>query len=131
MQIKTYPLCALALTASLASCAPTIQGPSGEPYVPKTQVGMGMLFVERVQVAALNDQTPDSAYVEFPDCFNAVIQVADVRKLGVEKADEACRETTRQTVRGFAVVVALGAAASLAVVYAFIRIVQAAFGNGW
>ncbi|GMA14049.1 hypothetical protein E5F05_18600 [Deinococcus metallilatus] len=99
MKRKVLPLSALLLLASLSSCAPTLQGPAGA-YRPRTQIGVGMLAVQRVPVSALNEATPNTAYVEFPDCFNVVVSVEDVRKLGVEPAREACQETSRNVMRG-------------------------------
>ncbi|MBX8464760.1 hypothetical protein [Deinococcus sp. RIT780] len=85
-------MCALALTAGLASCAPTVQGPNGA-YRPKTQTGGYQLFVKVVPVSELTDATPADAYVSFPQCLNTVVAVPDVRQLGPEAALDACRKT--------------------------------------
>lgn len=129
MKNRVNFMCALALTASLASCAPTMQTPAGESYTPKTQFGVGMLAVQRVNIAAHYEQTPDSAYVEFPDCFNAVISVEDVRNLGVDKARDACRETALRTNRRAGVLLGVLVALGTIVGFFFVKFIVTVFGN--
>lgn len=94
MKRRVNLMCSLALVASLASCAPAFQKPPDKFYTPKTQVGISSLFAQKVKIAELTDQTPDAAYVEFPNCSLAVIQVKDVRLLGPQKASELCRKSS-------------------------------------
>ncbi|GGS29357.1 hypothetical protein [Deinococcus knuensis] len=109
MSNRVNLMCALALTAGLASCAPTMQGPGG-PIRPRTQTGLIRLFVKVVPVAALDDTTPADAYVSFPECLGTVVAVPDVRRLGVVAATDACRRTDGSVVAG---VVGLAVAAGL------------------
>ena len=111
MKRTTLPLSTLLLAVSLASCAPTVQGPDGAAYRPQTQSGFGTLLVQRVPLSDVTAATPDTAYVQLPGCLNSVISVADVRKLGADAALQVCQGTDLNivgTVAGIAVVSGVG-----------------------
>lgn len=95
MKSRVSVMCSLALVASLASCAPTIQGPNGESYQPDVKVGGYMLTVQRVPQAELTEQTPETSYVELTGCSAGVISVRDVRRLGIEQATQVCNQTKK------------------------------------
>ena len=92
MNRTTLPLATLLLAASLASCAPTVQGPMGG-YRPNVVAGVPYLLAVKVPALQITDATPDSSYATFDDCPQLAVAVGDVRKLGVEEADRVCRET--------------------------------------
>lgn len=117
MNRKTLPLCTLLLIASLASCAPTVQGPAGAAYQPNVAVGVFYVFSVHIPADQITDQTLDSTYASFDDCVQAGVSVADVRKLGVQAADQVCKQARGGT-NTFAIV--LGAIAlTLGIIFAF------------
>lgn len=97
MKSHVSVMCSLALVASLASCAPTIQGPHGESYQPDVKVGGYMLTVQRVPQAELTEQTPETSYVELTGCSAGVVSVRDVRRLGIEQATQVCNQAVKKT----------------------------------
>ncbi len=101
MKSAAYSLTALALAFALASCAPTVQGPMGTgAYQPNVRYGIGRALSPAVQLADLTDATPDTAYIHLPECGNAEVLAADVRKLGVDAAREACTKTEQNILTG-------------------------------
>ena len=92
MNRTTLPLAALLLTASLLSCAPTVQGPIGG-YRPNVVTGVAYSLAMKIPVAQITEATPDATYATFDDCARVAVSVSDVRKLGVEMADQVCRDT--------------------------------------
>lgn len=107
MKRKTFPLCTLLLVASLSACAPAVQTAQGT-YQPNTVVGLAYVLATRVRADQITDQTPNDVYATFDDCVQAAVAVGDVRRLGVDVADSACRATRSNA---NAVVITLGAVA--------------------
>ena len=101
MNRKTLPLSALLLALALASCAPTVQGPMGVgTYQPNVRYGIARTLTPAVQLADFTDATPDTAYIHLPECGNAEVLAADVRKLSVDVAREACTKTEQNILTG-------------------------------
>lgn len=118
MKSKVYPMIALTLVASLASCAPTIQGPNGESYKPDVKAGGSMLTVQRVPQAELTEQTPETSYVELTGCSGGVVSVRDVRRMGIEQATQVCNQTIKQGLVGIGgFVLAIGIAGTVVLHY--------------
>ncbi len=92
MNRTTLPLATLLLAASLASCAPTVQRPP-DSYRPNVVIGVPYNLATKIPVAQITDATPDATYATFDDCVRVAVSVGDVRKLGVEAADQVCRDT--------------------------------------
>ncbi|GGO37818.1 hypothetical protein [Deinococcus humi] len=82
-------LSVLALGCSLASCAPSMTSPGGQPL--QTVRGEAFISAHTIALAELNAQTPADVYVTFPDCTGVAVLVADVRSFGPAVADEACK----------------------------------------
>lgn len=127
--MRTVSLCALAVTASLASCAPRLQTQEGETYQPKTQVGMGQLLVERVKLQDLSESTPATSYVEYLDCVNVVISVEGVRKLGIEQARKVCQDTSRSILRGAGTLAGIVLLFSIVAAYFVLQFIQVITGG--
>lgn len=85
---KVSIMCILIISASLASCAPSMN----PFYKPDVKVGHDMAYVNRVYLSELKPQTPDSSYVILPTCSGGVVAVRDVRRIGPERAGEICNE---------------------------------------
>lgn len=83
-------VCALALAISLASCAPTLRAPSGEPL--HVVAGQAYAQANRVPLEELSAATPDAGYVTFRTCQGAAVLAADVRQYGPEMTLSACQQ---------------------------------------
>lgn len=55
--------------------------------------GSASLLVESVPLAAFSTTTPDTAYVQFPNCGTTVVLAAEVRRVGTEKARQVCQDS--------------------------------------
>lgn len=108
------PLCSLILAASLASCAPTMQATGQTTYRPTIRSGAWILLLERVNLSKLTDTTPETSYIEFPECGKTtVVLVKDVRAMGVEQAQLACQAFAKSQTNFFLTGLGIVAAASL------------------
>ena len=129
----TLPLAALLLTASLLSCAPTVQGPMGG-YRPNVVTGVAYTLATKIPVAQITEATPDATYATFDDCARVAVSVGDVRKLGVEAADQVCRDTVASIgsfLQGAAVVVTVGGVFVIGyLIYLFQSLLNAFGGQG-
>lgn len=83
-------LCSVLLASSLASCAPMMTNPAQQVRVLN---GSASLEVERVPLATFSENTPDTAYVQFPECGTTVVLAAEVRRVGTEKARLVCQDS--------------------------------------
>lgn len=92
MSKRVNTMCALALTASLASCAPGVLGSGGADV----KVGHEMASVKRVYLEEVNAQTPPAAYVLLPNCSGGAVALNDVRRLGPQRAAEICNKRVAQ-----------------------------------
>ena len=124
MKRKTYPLCALLLTVSLASCAPTVTGPAGS-YRPNVVSGWAYTFATKIPAAQITEATPEATYATFGDCSLIAVSVGDVRKLGFGAADQVCRDTGRNVLSFLGAAYAVGAVAGAVAVGFFIWFLQA------
>ncbi len=119
MNRKTLPLCTLLLAASLASCAPSLQGPDGTAYQPNVVVGIAYAAAIRVRADQIKSQTPGEAYATFDDCPQAAVSVIDVRKLGIGAADQVCRQARSSTDTFGVALIGVGLAAIIGFIIAF------------
>lgn len=119
MKPRMFVPFALAASLTLASCAPTVTGPSGS-YKPNVVTGWAYTFSSKVPVEQITDQTPDTTYATFPSCSLVAVSVIDVRKLGAEAAEQVCRQTDHNqvTVLGGLGIVAVAAGIVLVVILA-------------
>lgn len=96
MKSRVSLMCSLVLAASLASCAPRVQGPDGKFYTPDIRA-VGTVEPSKIILPSeLTDQTSESSYVALPGCQDGVVSVRDVRLLGVVEASETCSQTVKQ-----------------------------------
>lgn len=90
MKTRSSLLCSVLLASSLASCAPMMRNPAQQVRVLN---GSASLLVERVPLASFTETTPDTAYVQFPECGTTVVLSAEVRRVGTEKARLVCQDS--------------------------------------
>lgn len=91
MNRNTLPLCMLVLTGSLASCAPALRGSQGQDRLIVVSGG-ALKYLSVLPAEQVTDATPDGSYATFSDCPGAAVSVEDLRRVGPEAADQACRE---------------------------------------
>ncbi|MFB9995055.1 hypothetical protein ACFFLM_24195 [Deinococcus oregonensis] len=90
VRMRGLVLCCVLLASLLASCAPLIQNPARQVRGLNRSAS---LLVESVPLAAFTGSTPDSAYVQFPDCGTTLVLAAEVRRVGTEKARLVCQDS--------------------------------------
>jgi hypothetical protein len=88
---------------------------TGQPtYRPTIRSGAWILLLERINLSKLTDTTPDTSYIEFPECGKTtVVLVKDVRAMGVEQAQLACQAFAKSQTNFFLTGLGIVAAASL------------------
>ena len=116
MNRTTLPLSTLLLAASLASCAPTVQGPMGG-YRPNVVTGVAYTLATKIPVAQIAEATPDATYATFDDCARVAVSVGDVKKLGVEAADQVCRDTEKNLNAALSSLSVIGAIVTIPLLY--------------
>ncbi|WP_102128056.1 hypothetical protein [Deinococcus planocerae] len=115
--MKNARLWLLLVPVLLSSCVPSTQV-SLTADVPSARVvsisGGYRLSSALVPLGEVTAQTPDTAYVTFPECSTAAVAVPDVRRLGPDAALQACRAGDQALTRGRQTALALGAAGLVA-----------------